>query len=183
MTGVHTWWMVSRAAGIAAFAAMTVAVVLGLVRALRLTGPRWTRSVMALHEHFALAALFGIAVHGEALVGDHWLHPGIAGVLVPFQMSYRPVFVGLGVIGGWVAALLSLTFYARRRIGVKLWRRLHRFIVVAWLLSAVHFLGAGSDGGRPAVVAAVAALGGVIAALLALRIARPARAAQEGAPS
>ena len=60
-------------------------------------------------------------------------------------MSYRPLFTGLGIIAGYLAALLGLSFYARRRIGVKLWRRLHRATVLVWVLGVIHTLGAGSD--------------------------------------
>ena len=45
--------------------------------------------------------------------------PGSAGLTVPFTMGYRPLFTGLGIIAGYLAALLGLSFYVRRRIGVK----------------------------------------------------------------
>jgi len=98
-----------------------------------------------LHEHGALVGLGPIAVHGLALLGDPWLHPGVKGLTVPFAMSYRPLFTGLGILAGYLAALLGLSFYARRRIGVKLWRRLHRATVLVWVLGVIHTLGAGSD--------------------------------------
>ena len=41
-------------------------------------------------------------------------------------MDYRPVYTGLGIVAGYLAAALGLSFYARRRIGAKLWRKLHR---------------------------------------------------------
>ena len=47
---------------------------------------------------------------------------GIGGLLVPFTMGYRPVWTGLGVLGGYLAVALSLTYYARRRLGNRRWR-------------------------------------------------------------
>ena len=29
-------------------------------------------------------------------------------------MAHRPLWTGLGIIGGWLAAILGLTFYARK---------------------------------------------------------------------
>ena len=84
------------------------------------------RKLKALHEHTALAGLVAIAIHGITLLGDRWLHPGVTGILVPFSMGYRPVFTGLGILAGYLAAALGLTFYARRRIGPRLWRKAHR---------------------------------------------------------
>lgn len=143
-------WLVSRASGIVALGLVTLAVLLGLTMSARLLRrPGIGRTLMRLHEHVALVAMGAIAVHGLALLGDHWLHPGLRGLTVPFAMGYRPLFTGLGIIGGYLAALLGLSFYARRRIGVRLWRRLHRATLLVWVLGVVHTLGAGSDAATP----------------------------------
>ncbi|HYM46279.1 MAG TPA: ferric reductase-like transmembrane domain-containing protein [Solirubrobacteraceae bacterium] len=143
---VYMWWLVSRASGIVALGLITVAVLLGLMMSAKLLRrPGVGRTLVRLHEHVALVGLAAIAVHGLALLGDPWLRPGLSGLTVPFAMSYRPVFTGLGLIAGYLAAVLGLSFYARRRIGVKLWRRLHRATVLVWVLGVVHTLGAGSD--------------------------------------
>ena len=71
---------------------------------------------MALHEHAALAGLVAIAVHGVTLLVDPWLHPGAAGVAVPFAMGYRPLFTGLGVIGGVPGRVARAVVLRRRRL-------------------------------------------------------------------
>src|SRR5205085_1395788 len=68
---------------------------------------------------------------------------------VPFAMGYKTVFTGLGVLGGWLAALLGLSFYVRRRVGPRLWRKLHRATIVVYLLALVHTIGAGTDASAP----------------------------------
>jgi sulfoxide reductase heme-binding subunit YedZ len=145
------WWLASRAAGILALILMTVSVVIGLLLATGLARarPGLPKKLVGIHEHTALCSLVAIAVHGIALLGDGWMRPGIAGISVPFVLDYRPVFTGVGIISGYIAAALSLSFYARRKIGARLWRRLHRLIVIAWLGSMVHSLGAGSDAASP----------------------------------
>ncbi len=60
-------------------------------------------------------------------------------------MGFRPLFTGLGIVGGYLAALLGLSFYFRKRIGAKLWRKAHRATVVVYLLGLVHAFGAGTD--------------------------------------
>jgi sulfoxide reductase heme-binding subunit YedZ len=64
-------------------------------------------------------------------------------------MSFRPLWTGLGVVGGYLAALLGLSFYFRKRIGARLWRKAHRATVVVWVLGLVHAFGAGSDASAP----------------------------------
>jgi sulfoxide reductase heme-binding subunit YedZ len=142
----YLWWLVARASGIVALGLVTVAVLLGLTMSSKLLArPGLGRTLLRLHEHVALVGLAAITVHGLALIGDPWLRPGLSGLTIPFTMSYRPLFTGLGVLAGYLAALLGLSFYARRRIGVKLWRKLHRATVLVWVLGVVHTLGAGSD--------------------------------------
>jgi sulfoxide reductase heme-binding subunit YedZ len=163
----HVFWLISRSAGIVALLAMTASVILGLSLAGRMAGSR-VRTFSALHEYLSLTGLVAIAVHGEALLGDRWLHPGFLGITVPFTMGYRPLATGLGVIGGWLAAALGLSFYARRRFGPRRWRQLHRFTLVAWALAVVHTLLAGTDALLLRVP--VLASAGAVAALFSARL-------------
>lgn len=142
----HGWWLASRASGLVALVLVTVSVFLGLTMAGKvMRRPGLSKKLMALHEQTALAGLVAIAVHGIALLGDPWLHPGVSGIAVPFTMGFKPLFTGLGIVGGYLATLLGLTYYVRRRVGAKLWRKAHRATVVVYLLGLVHALGAGTD--------------------------------------
>jgi sulfoxide reductase heme-binding subunit YedZ len=142
----YGWWLASRASGIVALALITLSVGVGLAMAGKaFRKPGLPRKLMALHEHAALGGLIAIAVHGITLLGDRWLHPGPAGIAVPFVMDYRPVYTGLGIVAGYLAAALGLSFYARKRIGAKLWRKLHRATIAVYVLAVIHTLGAGSD--------------------------------------
>jgi sulfoxide reductase heme-binding subunit YedZ len=144
----HAWWLASRASGVVALLLVSASVLLGLTMASGLLRkPGLKRSLLPFHEHTALAGLVAIAVHGLTLLGDGWLRPGLAGIAVPFVIGYRTVYVALGIVGGYLAALLGLSFYARRRIGARLWRKLHRATVVVYGLGLVHALGAGTDAG------------------------------------
>jgi sulfoxide reductase heme-binding subunit YedZ len=64
-------------------------------------------------------------------------------------MAYRPVYTGLGVVAALLAVVLGLSFYARRRIGARLWRKAHRLTLAVYLLGVVHTLGAGTDASTP----------------------------------
>jgi sulfoxide reductase heme-binding subunit YedZ len=146
----HLWWLASRASGVVALVLVTISVGIGLTMSAKLMrrrrlGPK----LMAIHEQTALAGMIAIGVHGVTLLGDPWLHPGVAGISVPFVMGYRTLFTGLGILAGWLAALLGLSFYFRRRIGAALWRKTHRATVVVYALGLVHTIGAGTDARTP----------------------------------
>ncbi len=174
----YSWWLASRAAGVTSLVLVSLSVLLGLAMAAGLIRrPAWKRTAIALHEQVALAGLVAIAVHGITLLGDTWLKAAPIDLVVPFGMGYRPGFTGLGVIAGWLAALLGLSFYARKWIGAKRWRSLHRATLLVWLLGAVHTLGAGTDAGSAWLQALVAAPAVAIALMLPARLLRGRRRA------
>jgi sulfoxide reductase heme-binding subunit YedZ len=142
----YGWWLASRSAGVVALTAISISVIIGLLMANGLPRkPGMKRKLLAVHESTALAGLVAITVHGLTLLGDAFMHPTLSNIAIPFTLSYRPGFTGLGVIAGYLAAFLGLTFYARKRIGAKLWRKMHRATIVVWGLGVIHTLGAGTD--------------------------------------
>ncbi len=172
----HIWWLASRASGLVALGLVTISVGLGLTMAGRLMRkPGRGRILTAIHEQTALAALVAIAVHGVTLLGDAFLNPGIAGISIPGAMSYRPVWTGLGIAGGYLAAILGLTFYIRKQVGPRLWRKAHRFTVVVYALAVAHTLGAGTDASTPWMRWWLLLTAPPIAVLFAIRLATPWR--------
>jgi methionine sulfoxide reductase heme-binding subunit len=166
----HGWWLASRSAGVVAYLLLSASVVFGLVMALRLAPPRYAAVIRTAHERIALIALGAVAAHGLLLLGDGFLRPGLRGILVPFAMDYRPTWTGIGILAGYLAAGLSLTYYARRRLGARRWRTAHRLIPVAWAMAAVHVIGSGSDAGSLWLQVPLALTMAIVLALLGRRI-------------
>ena len=110
-----------------------------------LRGPGVPARVKTMHEAFALSGLVAIALHGLLLLGDPYLRPGLAGIALPFALASQPVSTALGIIGGWLAAIVGLSFYVRRIIGVAVWRWLHRWTLLAYILCVAHTAGSGTD--------------------------------------
>ena len=102
-------------------------------------------------------------------------------IAVPFTMGYRPAFTGLGIIAGWLAVFLGLSFYARRRIGVKRWRSIHRATIAVWALGVIHTLGAGTDAGQPGCRRSCC-ITGIPIVYLFLRRMLPSKSAPRAAP-
>jgi len=168
----YFWWLAGRSAGIVAMLAVTTSVLLGLAMAARLLPARTRKSAVRLHEHIALIALGAIAAHGLLLSADPWLKTGLKGIFVPFAIHYRPLWIALGIVGGYLAALLALSFYVRRSIGPRTWRRMHRLTVVVYALALAHTLGAGTDASIPIVREVMLASALPVLVLFVIRIAR-----------
>lgn len=151
MTGTdptqQIFWMASRATGIVAMALLGISIALGLAMSGRLgRRPGLPAKLKRFHEASTLVTLGLVVAHAGLLLADGYLRPGLAGITLPFHLSYRPFFTGIGIIGGWLAAILGGSFYVRKWIGVKTWRKLHRWTLAVYVLAVGHAVGAGTDG-------------------------------------
>ena len=142
----HAFWLASRGLGVAALVLVSLSVGLGLALSGRISrAPGLAGTLKRQHEALALAGLVLIAAHGLTLLGDPYLRPGLTGIALPFAMASQPIWTGVGILGGWLAAVIGLSFYVRRWIGNQTWRRLHRLTLAVYVMSLAHTLGSGSD--------------------------------------
>ena len=164
----HLFWITSRAAGTLALLFSSVAVGAGLMMSTKLLKGRGP-DLRIVHEALSLATIGAIVVHAVSLLGDGFLHPSVADIAIPFASSYKEPWMALGIVAGWALIVLGLSYYARGRIGVKRWRKLHRFTALAWAAGLVHSLGEGTDAGRVWFVIATLTVAVPAAVLLAGR--------------
>jgi sulfoxide reductase heme-binding subunit YedZ len=141
----HVFWITSRAAGITALLASSLAVALGLMMSTRLR----TRlgDLRVIHESLSLATMVALAVHAFSLLGDSYINLSLADVTIPFVSSYQRLWMSVGIVAGWTLVILGLSYYFRGRIGPQRWRKLHRFTALAWVLGIGHALMMGTDAG------------------------------------
>jgi sulfoxide reductase heme-binding subunit YedZ len=159
LTQAPVAWYVVRAAGLVAFAALTLSVWLGLATSTRLLGPKRLKSLVGWHQTLAWTGLSMLALHAGALLFDPTLHFGLPSLLVPFAAPWRPAAVAAGVVGGWLMLVLASSFRLKKWIGQKGWRRLHYASFAAFVLALGHALTAGTDvhGVRGPILATIAA--------------------------
>lgn len=143
----QVFWFASSAFGIVAMVLLAGSVTLGLAMSGRLgRRPGLPAKLRRSHEALTLVTLGFVVAHAGVLLADGYLRPGLAGIALPFQLSYQPFFTGIGIVAGWLAVILGLSFYARRWIGVKTWRWLHRWTIAVYGLALGHVVGAGTHG-------------------------------------
>ena len=168
-------WTTSRAAGVTAFAALTLDVVFGLFASTGLLD-RWVPrgASIDVHRWLSSVALVLVGVHSLALLVDPAIHFDALDALVPGMSPYRAFAVALGVVAMHVAIVVHLSFGWRKKIGVRAWRMLHSLAFAVYLLGVAHGLLAGSDAHHTnmhVVYASSAALvGGLVGARVALAL-------------
>ncbi|WP_211290413.1 ferric reductase-like transmembrane domain-containing protein [Actinoalloteichus hoggarensis] len=139
----HWPYWLSQAFGWTALLWSWVTVLLGLAVSGR--SPAWLPLSPArlerLHRSTSLTTIVLIFAHALVLAWDP-ADPNLAGSFIPWMYSHPPgrFGVALGVIAFWLAIPLGLSFYLRRRIGPRLWRIAHRFVIIVYILGVWHTL-------------------------------------------
>ena len=105
--------------------------------------------VTEVHKTLALTGLGALVLHAVALVLDSTVKVSLAALVVPGLVSYRPAAVAAGVVAGWLFALVTGSFWLRKRIGTRVWRRLHWATYALFVLATVHGITAGTDTTQP----------------------------------
>jgi hypothetical protein len=172
--GPSALWYATRGTGAVALVLLTASVALGIgeVRAWRPAGaPRF--AIAALHRTLSLLAVALLAVHVATTLLDPFPHIGALNALVPFQTTYRPLWMGLGTVASDLLVALVLTSLARRRLGYRAWHGVHWLAYACWPVALVHGIGAGSDTRTTWMLVLTLACVGVVGLALAARLAAP----------
>jgi len=150
---VQTMWYITRSAGLAAYILMWLSVAWGLAVSSKILDNLLHRSfTYDFHQFLSLLALGFTALHVIVLMFDKYLPYSVAQILVPFISPYRPVWVGIGVIGLYLSVLVTVTFYLRGRIGMKAFRWIHMSSLLGYLGVLVHSILSGTDSSLTSVL-------------------------------
>jgi predicted ferric reductase len=174
MTGSQpkVFWYLSRGSGIVAFWMLWLSMVFGLL----LTGKvaRWWPGApqsLDLHQFTSLLGLGLATFHGLILTGDHFINYTLAQVLIPFAgQGYRPFWVGIGQVAFYISAIVTFSFYVRKRIGARTWRLLHYASFLGYAMVMVHAVTSGTDSQAAWAVFMYWASGGILLFLVAYRV-------------
>ena len=171
----HFWWYVSRASAFTGMALLFTTVCMGLaVRGRYPLLARWRWFDM--HQFTALLACGFALVHVFSLLGDQYIGFSLLQPFVPFATEYRPAWVALGVVSLYSLALVTGSFYVRRRIGHRTWRMIHYGTFGLFLATMAHGVLAGTDTGEVWAVLFYWSAAVVVVALTYLRFEASARA-------
>ncbi len=164
-------WFATRGAGIVSLLLFTAVVGLGVMTSVRWQAPSWPRFLTAeVHRRLALLSVVFLALHIVTAVVDPYASLGWISALVPFASSYRPLWLGLGVVSLDLVLALIATSLLRARIGRRAWRAIHWTAYASWPLALVHGIGTGSDAAAPWMLGIDAACLAIVGAAVAWRI-------------
>jgi sulfoxide reductase heme-binding subunit YedZ len=172
-----TFWILARASGLTAYVLLTLSVLAGLVLKSRPFGRALNAAAVTdTHRFLATLGLGAVGLHALTLVLDSTIRVSLPALVVPGLVSYRPLWVALGVLSVDLMMLVIVSFPMRKRIGMKAWRRLHWATYALFGMATIHGLAAGTDTSAPwAFALYLGAVGSVVFATAWRVLNRPVR--------
>lgn len=150
-------WIVARATGLAAYAALCLSVLSGVaLRTSVLDFLATNRALRSLHDFTTFIWIPLGAAHVVALVLDRTARIEPRDVVVPFQVDYADagratLAIGLGTVAFDLVAIVVVTSWLRRRMDDRLWRWIHRSSYVAFVALFLHAYLGGTDFDSPII--------------------------------
>jgi sulfoxide reductase heme-binding subunit YedZ len=139
-------WYITRSAGILAYLLLWLSTAWGLLIPSKLLEPVLHGNfTYDFHQFISLLSLGFLGLHIFILTADRYLPFTLAQILIPFSAPYRPLWVGIGVIAFYLILLVPVTFYMRKRIGMKAFRMIHTLSLLAYLGGLAHAFMSGTD--------------------------------------
>ncbi|MGA7986861.1 MAG: ferric reductase-like transmembrane domain-containing protein [Candidatus Dormiibacterota bacterium] len=144
--GPTPMWYATRASGYTALVLVSATVVVGLITSLRQSTRNWPRFlVQSVHRNLSLLFVAFLVIHIATSVLDPFAKLTVADALVPFVATYRPLWLGLGVVSCELLVAITVTSLLRGRLGWRAWRVVHLLAYLSWPIAVVHGIGTGTD--------------------------------------
>jgi methionine sulfoxide reductase heme-binding subunit len=140
------FWYATRGSGYAALVLLSAVVVLGLLTSVRWQSPRWPRFLsQSLHRNLSLMVVVFVVIHIATSIIDPFAGLSVRDAVVPFGASYRPLWLGLGVVSFELLLAIIVTSLLRGFLGWRAWQIVHLLAYVSWPVAVLHGVGTGTD--------------------------------------
>lgn len=173
---VHSWWYLSRAAGIVAWVVLAVTCMWGILLVTRMLKPAdrpaW---LLDLHRYLGVLSIVTTLVHAVVLHFDKWMHPTWFELFVPWKMNSANTAmydnsVAWGIISLYMLVVIQGTSMMMKKLPKRLWRSVHLTSYLLFVIATVHGVWAGSDTGNIVLLLTMAGIIGILAFALVARI-------------
>lgn len=141
-------WNLIRSSGLIAFFLFTLSISAGLLgRVLLMKNSK--ALLLAFHQMSGWIGFLLAFFHIILLWVDNYLSYSLLELFLPFSADFKPILSGLGTISFFLLFIIMLTsdFYMRK-LGQGLWKKVHLFVIPAWVLTVIHGIFIGTDTGQ-----------------------------------
>jgi sulfoxide reductase heme-binding subunit YedZ len=142
----RTTWFITRSSAWVGYILLWLSTLWGLVLPTKIFDRFLSQSfTFDFHQYISLLAIGFIFLHVIVLLFDSYLPFSLIQILLPFLSTYRPFWVGIGVLSMYITLLVTITFYLRKKIGQQKFRSIHTLSLLAFFGAALHGFFSGTD--------------------------------------
>lgn len=142
-------WYISRITGLIAYALLWVVLLFGFSFRTpflkKFVAPAYK---LDLHIYLSVLTFVFVLTHAFILLFDHLAEMSLADILIPFHVStpfIDPAGLASGIIAFYIFIIIIATSLLRKHLPHGLWRSLHFFHALLYILVVLHALQMGTD--------------------------------------
>ncbi len=144
----HLFWYLARSSGFLAYLFAWGSVTLGLLMTTRVADRIDRATQYILHRLLGLGSVVFLGVHLYTLFLDPWAQFSVADLFVPFHATYRPFWMGCGILAAYLLVLIAVTSVFQQRLPKAVWRGVHYLSFLTFFVGLAHGIGSGTDSGQ-----------------------------------
>jgi methionine sulfoxide reductase heme-binding subunit len=163
-------WNTTRAAGLTSYILLFISIVTGITESIKSIKPQNRKKLNLIHESSGwFGILFGM-IHGLVLMFDKDVTLSLWEILIPFASKTDTISIGIGTISFYIMLLLMITSDYMKKVGVKLWRKIHILAFPGYLLALIHGVWLGPDTQKGLISILYILTAGIVFCLVVWRI-------------
>ncbi|KMY55293.1 iron reductase [Bacillus sp. FJAT-27231] len=162
-------WHLIRFSGFLALFLMTFSISAGLLSRMGLC-QRKKPFMIELHQTSGWVGFLVILFHMILLSKDEYISYQVSEILVPFTADYAPFSSALGTLSFFLFFVVMITSdFFMKKLGRNLWKKVHLFVLPAWILMVLHGILIGTDTEQTGIISVYAGSISLVLLLFVLR--------------
>ena len=162
-------WNLIRTSGFLAYFLFTISIAAGMMNSFSIFRKQ-KPMLMELHKTSGWIGLLSVVFHVTLLLKDEYVPYQIKELFIPFSAQHAPLFSALGTISFYLFFItLATSDFFMKKLGRKLWKKIHFLVIPAWIFMVIHGILIGTDSGQPWAVIVYGGGVSLIAGLSAFR--------------
>ncbi|CAH2714201.1 hypothetical protein BACCIP111895_01362 [Neobacillus rhizosphaerae] len=142
-------WNLIRTSGFLGFYFMTLSLSLGLFSSLSVLKKKKAFFV-SLHQTSGWFGLLTIIFHIVLIWQDQYVPYSLGELFIPFYAENEPVYSALGTLSFYLFFMvISSSDFFIKKLGLKIWKKIHLAVIPAWVFMMIHGLAIGTDSTEP----------------------------------
>lgn len=149
MLDIFSNWNLVRVSGFLAYFLLTLSIIAGILQkypSLKKQKPL----MMELHKTSGWIGVLTVIFHSTLLLFNHYVPYEIEDLFIPFEADHEPLLSAFGTISFYLFLIVMATSdFFMKKLGFKVWKKLHWLVIPAWILTVLHSFFIGTDSNEP----------------------------------